>query len=479
MVVDVVGVRLFSFLTALAAALVAGLALLTGSAGAFAPRSDPCLLISNSGLEIQHVLGLSQVRETPTVGPHGKSSPDVVSSCKVLAWNGSKPTGKDLARRIRAGTAATALLRTWVTNTRSPHASRWMHNGFERALDGAVAGCAALGKDPKGGKVSLPRDGAQSVAGYQGVKVGAGLAVCGVWDRAGGHGRGADGVQGLGTDRIVSLELEQSLQRPVVGETTGISKYAIARFWNTFPLFPRYVFWATTPGAIGSIWRSNLDGSDPQTIVTGQSRPGGVAVSGDHLYWAAVGTGAIWEASLDGTGRKQIASGLDGVAANSTNLYWTNGDGTITEAKLDGSGAHTIISGQQDAWYMAVGSSHIYWTRLQQVWEANLDGSNPQPIVNNLRDPIGIAVDSSHLYWVDDAADTVNEANLDGSDPHTIVTGQIRPYGIAVDGTNLYWSDYATSPTAPGTIWESNLDGTSAQAINLDQQNPTGVAIGP
>jgi hypothetical protein len=54
-----------------------------------------------------------------------------------------------------------------------------------------------------------------------------------------------------------------------------------------------------------------LDGSGRQTIVTGQSQPGGVAVDATHLYWATSDNGTIWRANLDDSNPQTLATGQD------------------------------------------------------------------------------------------------------------------------------------------------------------------------
>jgi hypothetical protein len=76
------------------------------------------------------------------------------------------------------------------------------------------------------------------------------------------------------------------------------------------------LYWANLAG--GTIVGAGLDGSNPQTIATGQNFPAGVAVDSSHLYWANAGGGTIVEAGLDGSSPQTIATGQNdpvGVAA--------------------------------------------------------------------------------------------------------------------------------------------------------------------
>jgi hypothetical protein len=242
----------------------------------------------------------------------------------------------------------------------------------------------------------------------------------------------------------------------------------------------------------GGVEEANLDGTDPHPVVSAQavhSDASAVAAGSAHLYYAdeyaSPGGATIGEANLDGTNLQTIVYGQSwpvDLALNSSNLYWADGvSGTIDEANLDGTDPHPIVPGQSEPTGVAVDSSHLYWATISggigTIDEANLDGTDAHPIVSSQNGGgiNGVAVDSSHLYWTDGVSGTIDEANLDGTDPHPIVSGQSDPGVVAVDSSHLYW---ATFSGGIGTIHEANLDGTDAHPIVSGPDGPiTGVAV--
>ena len=77
-----------------------------------------------------------------------------------------------------------------------------------------------------------------------------------------------------------------------------------------------------------------------------------------HIYWVDEIDGTVWRANLDGSDPRQLESGQsvpEGIAVYSGHIYWSNSDGTIWEAKLDGSDATLLDSGQADPIALAVG----------------------------------------------------------------------------------------------------------------------------
>ena len=253
-----------------------------------------------------------------------------------------------------------------------------------------------------------------------------------------------------------------------------------------------HIYWAGTSQTISS---ANLDGSDPQTLVSGQNGPIGVAVDASHLYWTNQNDGSIWAANRDGTSPHVISSaGLAGwdIAVGGGHLYWTvlgrpPSGGAIWEANLDGSDPHAIVTGQAAPVGIAVNSGSIYWSTTGdnsagagEIWQANLDGSSPHAIITGQFEPFGVAVNSGNLFWTAAhgsaaGAGEIWQASLDGSSPHAIVAGQDAPFGVAADGSHVYWTN-----ELGGTVSEANLDGTDPRSIVTTGVNqPLMMAVAP
>jgi hypothetical protein len=247
----------------------------------------------------------------------------------------------------------------------------------------------------------------------------------------------------------------------------------------------RHLYWASnSPGTINE---ANLDGSNPQTLITDHGSPIGVAVDGSHIYWTDSGAGTINVANLDGSNPHPVLTRLGeptGVTVDGSHIYWTDfgpaGAGTVNVANLDGSNPQTLATGQSNPYEVAVDGSHLYWTDSGggTVNMANLDGSNPQTLATGQDDPRGVALDASHIYWTDFAG-TINEANLDGSNPQTLVTGQFGAIAVAVDGSHIYWTNTPNGQLGSGTINGANLDGSNPQTLITGQNGPVGVAVSP
>lgn len=222
------------------------------------------------------------------------------------------------------------------------------------------------------------------------------------------------------------------------------------------------IYWAD-PG-VSAIQAANMDGSGPiQSVAAAGNGAAGVAldVPGGKMYWTDSDdfqinhgglSGQIRRANLDGSDPENVVTDLlhpAGIALDPLHgkVYWTeleiksDGLGSIQRADLDGSNPETILTGIDEANGLAIDLTHgkLYWPELttHRIQSANLDGSDVQDVVTGLDSPTNVALDLSagKIYWTSSGGQQVNQiarANLDGSDIETLVSGVGFPWGIAV-----------------------------------------------
>ncbi|MGH7453260.1 MAG: choice-of-anchor D domain-containing protein, partial [bacterium] len=193
-----------------------------------------------------------------------------------------------------------------------------------------------------------------------------------------------------------------------------------------------------------TLHRSNLDGSEVESIFTNNASMRGIAVDevSGRLYWADRGDGTIRSSRLDGSDIAVLLSGVDAldlaIDHAGGKIYWTNfSSGTINQANLDGSGVKIIVQ--------SAGTSS--GTDLGP--DADIA---PAPAVRSdenvalLSNPWGIALDLTHgkVYWTEQTGNRLSRANLDGSGVETVVdTLLFGPRGIKLDvaGGKIYFVD--------------------------------------
>jgi len=279
------------------------------------------------------------------------------------------------------------------------------------------------------------------------------------------------------------------------------------------------LFWADF--GQDSIYRSELDGNNPQVlvdrVVIPQASGGntnylqlGVAVDSAYIYWTDTEQDSIYRSARDGSNPQvlvdvatiPLASGgstthfQTGVAVDNTYIYWADVDqGSIYRSALDGSNPQVLVdvavitqaSGGSTTYFqggVAVDRNYIYWVDHNQdsIYRSALDGSNPQVLVDEATIPlasggstaynqVGLAVDNTYIYWADSEQDSIYRSALDGSNPQVLVdraaiplaSGGITTYsqrGLAVDNTYIYWAD-----ADQDSIYRSVLDGSNPQVL--------------
>lgn len=220
------------------------------------------------------------------------------------------------------------------------------------------------------------------------------------------------------------------------------------------------IYWADSDSQV--IQSANLDGTGLTTLVSGLSRPHGVAVdrAGGKIYWTDYGTDKVQRADLDGQNVEDLvttnlATPVDiELDAENGMMYWLDqGPDLIWRANLDGSDAEVVLdvpgAGLQSVSRLELDlpRGKMYWTDIEQdtVTRANLDGSELETIhaVSNVG---GLALDSDagKLYWADaGATTTILRANLDGSDVETFISGLSASASLAFDPVfdRLYWHE--------------------------------------
>jgi len=246
------------------------------------------------------------------------------------------------------------------------------------------------------------------------------------------------------------------------------------------------MYW--TDSGTDKIQRANLDGSDPEELITtGLSTPDGIALdaAASKMYWTD--SGKIQRANLAGFGTEQLITGLSspmGIAldVDGGKMYWTDqGTDKIQRANMDGSGVEDLVTtglNRPQGIALDVTGGKMYWTDrgTDKIQRANLDGSETEDLVIGLNTPIGIALnlDLSKIYWTDEGTNKIQRANLDGSETEDIAIGLNTPIGLALDvaGGKMYWGENASNK-----IQRANLDGSETEDIITGVDIPISIAL--
>ncbi len=266
-----------------------------------------------------------------------------------------------------------------------------------------------------------------------------------------------------------------------------------------------FLYWVDSGNE--AIQRSELDGSNPQTIVDLKALFGtttdyglrylAVDAPAGKMYWTDSGPGRIQRANLDGSNVETLISGftgggLRGIAIDSAagKLYWADfSAGKIQCANLDGSGIQDLITSgvtgvREIALDVAAGKLYFAGYTSHDVRRANLDGSNVEVLWSGdtTSTPAGLTLDTAagKMYWSDTGTDRIYRADLNGSnveqllDTSAFSTGStIGSLAIDLAAGRLYFSDVANK-----TLHRANLDGSNLVAIaTAGLSSPQGISL--
>ena len=189
------------------------------------------------------------------------------------------------------------------------------------------------------------------------------------------------------------------------------------------------IYWT---GPLAKTERSNLDGSQRETLGSISGRDLALDVGQGKMYFAGSWDRGIYRTGLGGAPIERIVSGVRPTAItldlSRGKIYWAERDG-VTRANLDGTQVEKIVSGgggsDGDVTDIDIDGDRgkIYWVHRNGIRRANLDGTQLEIFVDNWPGSGGIAIDvgAGKIYWTNAWDNDIHRANLDGSQRERVV----------------------------------------------------------
>jgi len=242
-----------------------------------------------------------------------------------------------------------------------------------------------------------------------------------------------------------------------------------------------YLYYSMPTGNIG---KTNIDGTGSATTFFAGD-PAGVAANSTNIFWSDPVASAVKKATTSGTGVGTLATLPLGaqlnfpVAIDSTYAYYAldiSGSFSIGRVRLDGTGSPDpsfITSPTATVTGLAVDANYVYWSYTGNssgnIYRFNKSTGVTDTIVtglagNNVR---GIAITATHVYWLNRTQGSIGRASIDGSgSPNSnFITGVADGQGLAAAGSYLYWTAVSGSPGQ--FIGRTNIDGSGSPNANF------------
>jgi hypothetical protein len=254
----------------------------------------------------------------------------------------------------------------------------------------------------------------------------------------------------------------------------------------------------------GTVYRANLDGSEktlvyPASLANGYVCGLAIDTTTEKLYTYGrsdpttvnAGHGFVSRMNLDGSNPEQlITAGLGTITYGfaldvANNKMYMDQHQQLKQANMDGSGLHDLPLRLYYAGELEVDSQKLYFTEnysFEGVGRSNLDGLAAENVylgpassfaLDSLGGQIYISGGRSHV-----GGETIKRMNLNGTGLTTLVSGLTYTNSLEVDipGGKVYWMTNAE-------IQRANLDGSGVEhLVVLGGSDPLGKAdmiLGP
>jgi hypothetical protein len=231
------------------------------------------------------------------------------------------------------------------------------------------------------------------------------------------------------------------------------------------------VYW----GDLLGIWRCPKAGctSTPTMVATvGQ----GVSVltveqSGSYVYFrdGSAASPKLYSVHKLGTGETGMLvfsgdAGIENIANDGQNVYFTADDGLLHVVSLDG-GAPVAIGTPNSAGSDAITyhQNVVYWTigaiSAGAVIATSIPSLQSTPLAGSQPLPNSVASDGTNVYWVTIPGLDVVNAGIEGClvescAPSVVSRPYTAPLSVVVDSAAVYWSEATTGGGPGGTIWK-------------------------
>lgn len=228
-----------------------------------------------------------------------------------------------------------------------------------------------------------------------------------------------------------------------------------------------------TDTGLDAIMRSNLDGSNSETVysIPGLANPLGIAGHNGFIYFSDsyIGARNISRISTNSTNFEVILgdefSSVSNLAFNNDELFFI--DNYIKKSNLDGEMISTISASNDFIMDTKISETNeIYFASFNTIIKTPVDNYNPQIIINIQSSEINInslAIYGDFIYWIEDnnGSSGIYRSIIDGTNIENILSDTVTLSNLEIYNDKLYW----TRGSQQNILIQSDIDGSNQQTV--------------
>ena len=233
-----------------------------------------------------------------------------------------------------------------------------------------------------------------------------------------------------------------------------------------------------------SLWVLSSESHEPDLI--NNDRAEGIVVDtvAGYLFWTVTYLDdVIRRSNLDGSDIQTLVDdggNYSGISADAKNgkIYWTNNenDGEILRANYDGSEVEVILSGEANGitdgvrdLALDVVNEKIYWSNYSAILRADMNGGNIDTLKESdfiQQNDVELNIEDGFLYWVHSANDNIMRIDLESMEEEELLnSNDITSIKTDLSSDKIYWmNDYLMNGEG-GEIQRANLDGSNIETV--------------
>jgi len=232
------------------------------------------------------------------------------------------------------------------------------------------------------------------------------------------------------------------------------------------------IFWVHEDSYNGKVQSANIDGTNLNNIITEKNMPCGLAIDWQSdpqkLYYCERGEEKIVRTNLDGSQPEDVITGISGIRdieldPVNRKIYWvrdTWGDDAVQRANMDSLNSQIedlFTSTSIGYGFYGIGldlkNEKVYWTQAyngcsDKIRRMNFDKTGFETIIvypqSVLLSPWDIDVAGDKIYWTDCglSEDVILYANLDGTQIDTVIKEvDCQFFTIDSSASKIYWTE--------------------------------------